>query len=111
MADSPFHIIVDSSPASDSWGFVGRVMVAEHECFRTLRAFSTPGEAQSAAQVLVSDVLGEMVRILRRKARQPRLQLRYVEDRGAGHNEAAWAGRFERAIRWLLPRKRGDLNW
>jgi hypothetical protein len=61
MADSPFHIIVDSSPASDSWGFVGRVMIAEHECFRTLRAFSTPGEAQSAAQVLVSDVLGEML--------------------------------------------------
>jgi len=49
--------------------------------------------------------------MLRRKARHPRLQLRYVEDRGAGHNEAAWAGRFERAIRWLLPRKRGELNW
>ncbi len=53
----------------------------------------------------------EMARMLRRKARHPRLQLRYAEDRGAGHNEAAWASRFERAIRWLLPRKRGELNW
>ncbi len=53
----------------------------------------------------------EMVRMLRRKARQPRLQLRYVEDRGAAHNEAAWAARFERAIRWLMPRQRSELNW
>jgi predicted alpha/beta superfamily hydrolase len=53
----------------------------------------------------------EMVRVLRRKARSPRQQLRYVEDRGAGHNEAAWAARFERAIRWLVPRRKADLNW
>jgi predicted alpha/beta superfamily hydrolase len=53
----------------------------------------------------------EMVRLLRRRAPHPRLQLKYVEDRGAGHNEAAWAARFERAVRWLLPRTRGELNW
>jgi predicted alpha/beta superfamily hydrolase len=53
----------------------------------------------------------EMARLLRRHAARPRLQLRYVEDRGAGHNEAAWAGRFERAIHWLLPRKPGEINW
>jgi predicted alpha/beta superfamily hydrolase len=52
----------------------------------------------------------EMVRLLRRRAVHPRLQLRYVEDRGAGHNEAAWAKRFEPAIRWLLP-KRTETNW
>jgi len=53
----------------------------------------------------------EMARILRRQATRPRLQLRYVEARGAGHNEAAWSARFERAIRWLLPKRRVDLNW
>ena len=53
----------------------------------------------------------EMIRLLRRRAAHPRLQLKYVEDKGAGHNEAAWAARFERAVRWLLPRARGELNW
>jgi predicted alpha/beta superfamily hydrolase len=53
----------------------------------------------------------EMARLLRRQATRPRLQLRYVEDRGAKHNEAAWSARFERAIRWLLPKRRVDLNW
>lgn len=53
----------------------------------------------------------QMVRLLRRKAPHPRLQVHYVEDRGAGHNEMAWAGRFERAIRWLLPKKAREVNW
>ena len=53
----------------------------------------------------------EMAQLLRRHAPHPRRQLRYVEDRGAGHNEHAWARRFERAIRWLLPRPPGELNW
>ena len=52
----------------------------------------------------------EMVRLLRRRAVHPRKQIRYVEDRGARHNEAAWASRFDRAIRWLLP-KTTDRNW
>ena len=53
----------------------------------------------------------EMVRLLRKKAARPRLQVHYLEARGAGHNEAAWASRFERAVRWLLPKRRTDLNW
>jgi isoamylase len=52
----------------------------------------------------------EMVRLLRRRAIHPRRQLRYVEERGAHHNEAAWARRFEPALRWLLP-KRTETNW
>jgi isoamylase len=52
----------------------------------------------------------EMVRLLRRRAVHPRRQLRYVEDRGGLHNEAAWARRFEPALRWLLP-KRAETNW
>jgi hypothetical protein len=35
----------------------------------------------------------------------------YVEGRGAGHNESAWADRFERAVRFLLPRRPADLHW
>jgi isoamylase len=52
----------------------------------------------------------EMVRLLRRRAVHPRRQIRYVEERGAHHNEAAWARRFEPAVRWLLP-KRTETNW
>jgi isoamylase len=52
----------------------------------------------------------EMVRLLRRRAIHPRRQLRYVEERGAHHNEAAWARRFEPALRWLLP-KRTETHW
>jgi len=73
----------------------------------TGRLYLDTGTGEGRAQVRQTR---EMVRILRRKARQPRLQLHYVEDRGAGHHEAAWAGRFERAIRWLLPKK-PDLHW
>ena len=52
----------------------------------------------------------EMVRLLRRRAGHPRRQIHYVEERGAQHNEAAWARRFEPALRWLLP-KRTETNW
>jgi predicted alpha/beta superfamily hydrolase len=74
----------------------------------TGRLYLDTGTAEGRHQVRQTR---EMVRLLRRRAAHPRLQLRYVEDKGAGHNEAAWAGRFERAVRWLLPRKRGELNW
>lgn len=53
----------------------------------------------------------EMARQLRRQAAHPRRQIRYVEDRGARHDEVAWSSRFERAIRWLLPRNPAELNW
>ena len=52
-----------------------------------------------------------MARLLRRNAARPRLNVMYVEDRGARHNESAWAARFERAIRYLLPRTPSDLHW
>jgi predicted alpha/beta superfamily hydrolase len=53
----------------------------------------------------------QMARVLRRTTARPRLNLMYVEGRGAGHHESAWAGRFERAIRFLLPRAPEDLHW
>jgi hypothetical protein len=54
-------IRIDSAPASDSWGFVGRVLVGEHEAYRTIRAYPTPGEALSATQRLMGEVLGTLL--------------------------------------------------
>ncbi len=54
-------ITVETVPASDNWGFVGRVLVGDHEAYRTLRAHATPTEAQSAAQSLLGDVLGTLL--------------------------------------------------
>lgn len=50
-------------------------------------------------------------RLLRRKAVKSRGHLLFVEERDARHEERAWAARFEHAIRFLLPRRRGDPNW
>ncbi len=50
-------------------------------------------------------------RLLRRKAVRSRGHLLFVEERDARHEEAAWASRFEHATRFLLPRRRGDVNW
>lgn len=52
-----------------------------------------------------------MVRYLRRTADRPRRNLLYVEEKGAGHHENAWAQRFERAVRFLLPQTPPDLHW
>ena len=52
------HITLETVPASDGWGFVGRVMVGDHESYRTIRAFPTPQEAMSFTQAIVGDVLG-----------------------------------------------------
>jgi hypothetical protein len=52
-----------------------------------------------------------MTRLLRRSAARPRVGVMYVEGRGAGHNESAWAERFERAVRFLLPKAPDDLHW
>jgi hypothetical protein len=54
-------IKVDSSPASDNWGFVGRVLVGEHEAYRTIRAYPTPAAALAAVQGLVAGVLGSLL--------------------------------------------------
>jgi predicted alpha/beta superfamily hydrolase len=74
----------------------------------TGRVYLDTGTAEGRPQLRQTR---DMARLLRRQAPHPRRQLRYVEDRGAGHNEGAWGRRFERAIQWLLPRKRGELNW
>lgn len=60
MPDQMF-IKIDTSPASDSWGFVGRVLVGDHEAYRTIRAYPTPSEALEATQSLVGDVLGSLL--------------------------------------------------
>jgi hypothetical protein len=52
------HITVETAPASDGWGLVGRIMVADHESYRTFQAFPTPSEALTFAQQLVGDMLG-----------------------------------------------------
>ena len=52
-----------------------------------------------------------MVRLLRQTATRPRLNLMFVQDRGARHHESAWSARFERAVRYLLPRTPPDLHW
>jgi hypothetical protein len=57
----PLIIKLDTAPASDGWGFVGRVMVGNREAYRTLRAFTTPTEAETATQELVSHVLGAIM--------------------------------------------------
>ena len=56
-----FHITIGHSPASDGWGFVGSVKIADHECYRTLRVFPTPTDALRATQVVVGDVLGALL--------------------------------------------------
>jgi predicted alpha/beta superfamily hydrolase len=52
-----------------------------------------------------------MAALLRRKCPYPRDQVLFVREEGGHHTEAAWAQRFETAIRFLLPRQRGDVNW
>jgi len=54
-------IKIDVAPASDSWGFVGRVLVGEYEAYRTIRSYSTPGDALRATQQLVGDVMGSLL--------------------------------------------------
>ena len=55
------HITIAHSPASDGWGFVGIVKIADHECYRTLRVFPTPTEALEATQVVMGNVLGALL--------------------------------------------------
>lgn len=55
------HVTIASSPASDSWGFVGVLFVGDFEAYRTIRAYTTPLEAQRAAQHLLAEVLGTLM--------------------------------------------------
>lgn len=52
-----------------------------------------------------------MCRQLRRKCPFPGDQLLCVVAEGAHHSEAAWAHRFGSAVRFLLPRRKGDVTW
>jgi hypothetical protein len=60
-SDDRLLINVVTSPASDSWGFVGVVSVGDHEAYRTIRAYASPGEALVATQRLLADVLGGLL--------------------------------------------------
>ena len=59
--DDDLSITLTTAPASDSWGFVGVVAVGDHEAYRTIRAYTTPGEALTATQRLLADVLGTLM--------------------------------------------------
>lgn len=50
-----------TSPASDSWGFVGIVSVGDVEAYRTIRAYPSPGDALRMAERLLADVLGSLM--------------------------------------------------
>ena len=54
-------ITASSSPASDSWGFVGVVSIGDIEAYRTVRAYTTPGEALRTVQGLLAKVLGVLM--------------------------------------------------
>lgn len=54
-------IKIEAAPASDSWGFVGRVLIGDHEAYRTIRAYPTPSEALGVTQRLLGDVLGSLL--------------------------------------------------
>lgn len=52
-----------------------------------------------------------LYRLLRTRCPFPRDQIRLVVDEGADHSEAAWGARFDAAVRFLLPKQRGEVNW
>jgi hypothetical protein len=54
-------IKISSSPASDSWGFVGVILVGDHEAYRTIRAYDAPRAALDAVQELLAGVLGALI--------------------------------------------------
>ena len=60
MTDSVL-ITLDTAPAADSWGFVGRVLIGEREVYQTLRAFPSPDEALAAVEALLANVLGTLL--------------------------------------------------
>ena len=53
--------------------------------------------------------LRRMQRLLVKKGYRPRRDLLYVEEKGAGHNEEAWARRLPGALRYLLGNSNGKL--
>ena len=61
MGSSSLLITVDAAPASDGWGFVGRVLIGDVEAYRTIRAHTTPSEALQATSDLLAGVLGPLL--------------------------------------------------
>ncbi len=60
-SNDELQITVGTSPASDNWGFVGVVSIGDQEAYRTIRAYTAPGEALAATQRLLADVLGGLM--------------------------------------------------
>ncbi|MFN8539426.1 MAG: glycogen debranching protein GlgX [Thermomicrobiales bacterium] len=94
------------------FGFAG--MMSPAFWFADRAIFSFVEEAEPADGRLYLDIgtaEGEdtladtrwMVELLEAKGYESGDRLRYVEDHGAGHNEAAWAARLREAITYLLP--------
>lgn len=61
--DTPERLLItlSTAPASDGWGFVGVVSVGDQEAYRTIRAYTAPGDALHASQRLLADVLGTLM--------------------------------------------------
>jgi hypothetical protein len=59
--ESELLISIDAAPASDSWGFVGRVLIGDLEAYRTIRAYASPTEAAEATSHLLAGVLGPLL--------------------------------------------------
>ena len=57
----PLLMRIDATPASDSWGFVGRVLIGDLEAYRTIRSYVTPTEASQAASRLLAGALGPLL--------------------------------------------------
>ncbi len=101
---------------ADAFGFVGAMSpscwFANHAIFRYIRERSyIPGKiyldmGTSEGRMMVEDAR-RMRALLRRKGYRSGHDLLYVEEQGAAHNEAAWAGRLGTALHFLLLHPRG----
>ncbi|NPC97301.1 hypothetical protein [Nocardioides sp. zg-DK7169] len=58
MTDDHLIISVETVEASDSWGFVGVVRVGGIEAYRTIRRYSSPSAAHTAAVQLLVNTVG-----------------------------------------------------
>lgn len=61
MPDEDLLIRLDATEASDSWGFVGRVIIGGVEAYRTLGSYPTPTEAREAVQRIVAAAMGPLL--------------------------------------------------
>jgi predicted alpha/beta superfamily hydrolase len=72
------------------------------------RIYLDVGTAEGARHVHNTQ---QMFRLLQRRCPYPRDQIWCLIEPDAPHNEAAWAARFETAIRFLLPGRKGETHW